>query len=297
MTASVVVTGCGTGIGRAIFERLIADGWAVVGLELDAARAADARASRVPRMSSSGDAGDRGDLRRARDRAVEVAPLGGWVNNAALPIQGNLHDPRQDEVERMFRVSLMGYYWGCSEAVQQFVLQKGTGAIVNISSIHARAAFNGWAAYDIAKGGVNALTRYIAVEYGPVGIRANAIEPGAIRTPLLQQVIDRRSRSGPHGARHGRHPSHEPHRRGIGDRLSGFVPAVERRVLRERPVHRGRRRRHGALLPVRPVIRHPGRGVAAGPPRRTLRVDRAWRVPRSARRLSARPQGRPGLRG
>lgn len=190
MVQSVVVTGCGTGLGRAIFERLIADGWAVVGLELDEARAASAHD--VPGAGGVvvGDAGSREDLRRARDRAVAIAPLGGWVNNAALPLMGNLHEPNQDEVERLFRVSLMGYYWGCSEAIQQFVAQRSAGAIVNISSIHARAAFTGWAAYDTAKGGINALTRYIAVEYGPVGIRANAIEPGAMRTELLQRVID-----------------------------------------------------------------------------------------------------------
>jgi len=190
MTQSVVVTGCGAGLGRAIFERLIGDGWAVVGLELDDARAANARAVAGAGDVLVGDAGDRGDLRRARDRAVALAPLGGWVNNAALPLPGNLHEPNQDEVERLFRVSLMGYYWGCSEAVQQFVAQRSPGAIVNVSSIHARAAFPGWAAYDTAKGGINALTRYIAVEYGPVGIRANAIEPGAMRTELLQVVID-----------------------------------------------------------------------------------------------------------
>lgn len=190
MTRSVVVTGCGTGLGRAIFERLISDGWAVVGLELDEARAADARGVAGAGDVLEGDAGSRDDLGRARARAIDLAPLGGWVNNAALPLPGNLHDPNQDEVERLFRVSLMGYYWGCSEAIQQFVAQATAGAIVNVSSIHARAAFPGWAAYDTAKGGINALTRYIAVEYGPVGIRANAIEPGAMRTELLQRVID-----------------------------------------------------------------------------------------------------------
>jgi NAD(P)-dependent dehydrogenase (short-subunit alcohol dehydrogenase family) len=190
MSRSVVVTGCGTGLGRAIFEQLIDDGWTVVGLERDEDRAADA--SGVPGAGDVlvGDAGEPEDLARARSRATELAPLGGWVNNAAIALAGNLHEPVAAEVERVVRLNLMGYFWGCSEAIRTFVGQRSTGAIVNISSIHARSAFNGWAAYDMAKGGVNALTRYVAVEYGPVGIRANAIEPGAIRTPLMQGVID-----------------------------------------------------------------------------------------------------------
>jgi NAD(P)-dependent dehydrogenase (short-subunit alcohol dehydrogenase family) len=191
MTMSVVVTGCGTGVGRAIFERLIADGWAVVGLEWDPDRAAEARA--VPGAGDvlTGDAAERAQLSRAAERATELAPLGGWVNNAAVARMGTLHDPHPDEVDETIRINLMGVFWGASEAVRTFLRQRTPGAIVNISSIHARVAFNGFAAYDVAKGGVNALTRYIAVEYGPVGIRANAIEPGAIRTPMNQSVIDR----------------------------------------------------------------------------------------------------------
>jgi len=53
---------------------------------------------------------------------------------------------------------------------------------VNISSVHGSGGFAGWAAYDTSKGAVEALTRYLAVEYGPVGIRANAIAPGAVAT-------------------------------------------------------------------------------------------------------------------
>jgi glucose 1-dehydrogenase len=169
---------------------MIEDGWAVVGLERDEDRAAEARAVTGAGDVMVGDSSDRADLARASARAVELAPLGGWVNNAAVAIQGNLHEPVPHEVDRLVDINLMGYYWGCAQAVQAFVEQRSSGAIVNISSIHARAAFNGWAAYDMAKGGVNALTRYIAVEYGSVGIRANAIEPGAIRTPLMQGVVD-----------------------------------------------------------------------------------------------------------
>ncbi len=191
MDRSVVVTGCGTGLGRAILERLAADGWRTVGIEWDAGRAADAGALPDVGEVLVGDAADRDVLARACARARLLAPLGGWVNNAAISRMGTLHAPVPDEVDETIRVNLMGAYWGCSEAVRAFLDQGTPGAIVNISSIHARAAFTGFAAYDVAKGGISALTRYVAVEYGPAGIRCNAIEPGAFRTSMNQSVIDR----------------------------------------------------------------------------------------------------------
>lgn len=190
MDRSVVVTGCGTGIGRSIFEHLIDQGWAVIGIEIQPEHAETARAH----------AGNRGDvivgdvaqialLEAATQRAVEFAPLRGWVNNAALPITGNLHEPDHEAVERVFQVNLMASYWGCSTAIRQFLRQRSGGSIVNLSSVHSTASFAGWAAYGVAKGGIDTLTRYIAVEYGPVGIRANALAPGAIMTPLAEQVL------------------------------------------------------------------------------------------------------------
>jgi len=190
MKRSVVVTGCGTGIGRAVFNRLLTDGWAVIGLELQEELAEDAR-------SQAGDSGDvilgdvaeRENLEAAADRAEQFAPLKGWVNNAALALSGNLHEPDPERLERVFGVNLMGYFWGCSVAVRRFLAHRLGGAIVNMSSIHGTHSFAGWAAYDTVKGGVDALTRYISVEYGPVGIRANAVAPGAILTPLFDQVM------------------------------------------------------------------------------------------------------------
>ena len=190
MRKSVVVTGCGEGIGRAIFERLLADDWVVVGLELHAALAEGARRFANGRGDVIvGDAARREVLEGVAERAATLAPLGGWVNNAGLNLAGNLHAPDEEGVERVFRVNLMGVYWGCSAAIRRFVAQRSGGAIVNVSSIHGTDSFPDCAAYDTAKGGVNALTRYIAVEYGPVGIRANAIAPGAILTPALTKTI------------------------------------------------------------------------------------------------------------
>ena len=190
MNKSVVVTGCGTGIGRFIFQRLLDDGWAVVGVEIQEALAAEARQA----------AGERGDvllgdtalvetMEAAANRAQQFAPLLGWVNNAGLAIMGSLHNPDRAGVERCIAVDLMGYFWGCSVAIQRFLAQRSGGAIVNISSIHSTHAFPLWAAYATCKGGIDAMTRQICVEYGPVGIRANAIAPGAIATPLFEQVV------------------------------------------------------------------------------------------------------------
>jgi NAD(P)-dependent dehydrogenase (short-subunit alcohol dehydrogenase family) len=188
--ASVVVTGCGSGIGRAITTRLARDGWHVVGIEVDGAAAASLRAELgAGHAVVAGDAADRAVLADARRESEALAPLAGWVNNVGIAVMGNLHEPNQAEVERLFAVNLMSHYWGAAEAISTWVRERRGGAIVNISSIHGRAAFTMWAAYDVAKAGIDALTRYIAVEYGPVGIRANAVAPGAIATPLVQQVI------------------------------------------------------------------------------------------------------------
>jgi glucose 1-dehydrogenase len=190
MHQSVVVTGCGRGIGRAILERLQRDGFHVVGLERDPETAADAsRALGGDGEVVIGDAGDRETMDRVAATAARHAPLAGWVNNAGTAGLGTLHAPVPEQVDEVFGVYLGGYFWGCSAAVRRFIEQRSSGAIVNISSVHGRAGYPGWAAYDAAKGGVDALTRHIAVSYGAFGIRANAIAPGGVRTPHLERFV------------------------------------------------------------------------------------------------------------
>ncbi len=190
MKESVVVTGVGSGIGRAILKQLVADKYFVVGIENSEAAAKSVAAEfGNSALIINEDLCQEGVFEKAAKEASKVAPLTSWVNNAGIALGGNLHNPNPTEVQRLFDVNLMGVYWGCSAAIKSFIENRISGSIVNISSIHGRSAFNGWAAYDAAKGGVDALTRYICVEYGPLGIRANAIAPGAIRTEMLSKVI------------------------------------------------------------------------------------------------------------
>ncbi len=192
---SVVVTGCGIGLGRAILERLAHDGWAVVGIEIDPRTAADAGQWLAdqghPGSVIHGDAADRDDLERTRDAAVALGPLGGWVNNAAIVAMDSVHRPEPEAVAKLFRVNIAGTYWGASTAVRTFLDQRSGGSIVSLASIHARAGFPNWASYEMSKAGIQGLTRNLAVEYGPAGIRANTIDPGAIWSEWNQAMVAR----------------------------------------------------------------------------------------------------------
>ena len=187
--ASVVVTGSGRGIGAAIVERLVSDGWSVVGVERDHAGAVRARAAGAVEVIE-GDVAERTVSVRAAAAARRHAELGGWVNNAGIMAATTLHDLDEGALRRVVDVNLMGCIWGSAAAVEAFIAQGRAGALVNISSIHGRRAWAAALAYDASKAGIDAVTRYTAVEYGPLGIRANAIAPGGVWTPLNEEWLD-----------------------------------------------------------------------------------------------------------
>ncbi len=189
---SVVVTGAGRGIGYATAILLAEEGWHVVGIDSDAAFV---DALRV-RLGEGGDAvcGDvtqDATLAKARQCAEAMGRLSAWVNNAGADRLAPLHEMTREHAERSLSVNLLAQLMGCREALQSFVESGTPGSIVNMSSIHARASFVGYAAYGASKGGVETLTRAVAVEYGPRGIRCNAIAPGSVLTEGVRLQIDR----------------------------------------------------------------------------------------------------------
>ncbi|MCC7496199.1 MAG: SDR family oxidoreductase [Bryobacterales bacterium] len=177
---NILITGGGAGIGRDIVIALASAGHRIVSLDCNEAgnleTAALVRNTGGACEAVTGDVASSQDVSRAVETAGEVDVL---VNNAAYSAgDGFLLDVVEDTWDRVLAVCLKGVYL-CSRAVLAGMVARRSGVIINISSVNALAGIH-LAAYTSAKGGINALTRLLAAQYGKYGIRANAICPGTI---------------------------------------------------------------------------------------------------------------------
>jgi NAD(P)-dependent dehydrogenase (short-subunit alcohol dehydrogenase family) len=228
VSCSYVVTGGGRGVGRAVVERLIRDGGNVVAVELDPTSLGwlDEHPTAVAVV---GDASDEKVAAQAADRAEKLAPLGGWVNNAAVFRDASLHTSSAREVIDLVTTNLAPAVVGCTVAVRRFLAAGTGGAIVNVSSHQAGRAVPGCTPYVTAKAAIEGLTRAVAVEYGVHGIRVNAVALGSIGARRCCMSSAGRCRAGgggdapPASDRSGREA-----RRGCGD---DHPPAVRRGEL------------------------------------------------------------------
>jgi NAD(P)-dependent dehydrogenase (short-subunit alcohol dehydrogenase family) len=180
---SYVVTGGAQGVGRAIAERLARDGHVVV-LDLVAPEWAHERVTAI-----AGDAADEAVAERAADAAEGASPLAGWVNNAAVFRDASLHEAGARSVLDLIALNLGLAVTGCATAVRRFLARGTLGAIVNVSSHQAQRAVAGALPYATAKAAVEGLTRALAVDYGPRGIRANAVALGSIATERYDALL------------------------------------------------------------------------------------------------------------
>ncbi|GAA1217176.1 SDR family NAD(P)-dependent oxidoreductase [Pseudonocardia alaniniphila] len=187
-SCSYVVTGGGRGVGRAVVERLIHDGGFVVAVELDST-SLGWLVEHPTAVAVVGDASDEKVAAQAADRAEELAPLGGWVNNAALFRDASLHTSSAREVIDLVTANLAPAVVGCTVAVRRFLAAGTGGAIVNVSSHQAGRAVPGCTPYVTAKAAIEGLTRAVAVEYGGHGIRVNAVALGSIATERYAALL------------------------------------------------------------------------------------------------------------
>lgn len=188
MTRVAIVTGGGTGIGAAIARSLAADGFAVC-ITGRRREPLDAVAAESGALAFVADTGDPAEAQNAIEAAKGAfGRLDLLVCNAGIGAGGTVEEQTPEGWDAVLRTNVTGAFLACRAALPELVQTKGS--IVTISSDAGLRAGPRSAAYCTAKAGLIMLTQCIALDYGPVGVRANCICPGWIRTPMADAEMD-----------------------------------------------------------------------------------------------------------
>ena len=180
---SAIVTGAANGIGRAIAERLRDDGFAVAGVDIETIDVAGIASFTA----------DVAEIERHETLIAEVedtlGPLDALVNVAGIFIPMAIEALEPAAYHRQLGVMLHGPVF-LARAAGLRMAARGSGRIVNVTSIHASHSEEGSLAYDAAKAGLEAATRTLAIELGPHGVLVNSVAPGFVRTRM--SIVDGR---------------------------------------------------------------------------------------------------------
>jgi NAD(P)-dependent dehydrogenase (short-subunit alcohol dehydrogenase family) len=196
---AALVTGAGTGIGRAIALRLARDGWGVAVNDVDRRRA-EAVAGEVAALGRAGvpvaaDVGDRHEAHRmVAEALVGLGRLDVLVNNAGICRLGAVADFPEADWRETFRVNVDGVFF-CCQAVLPHMLARRQGSIVNIASWSGKAGAAYFGPYCASKFAVIGLTQALAREVAAHGIRVNAVCPGIVAGTEMRARIDAESRA------------------------------------------------------------------------------------------------------
>ena len=177
-----VVTGGSRGIGQAIAERLEQDGWTIVVLDVTVDPAS-------PRPAFEMDVTDRDAVESTFAKVeADIGPVDLLVNNAGIQRHMRLVEPDATPWDQVLAVNLGGTF-NCLRAAGGRMVERGRGAIVNLSSTAAERGGMARAAYGASKAAVNSLTKTAAVEWASFGVRVNAVGPGYVETELVAEAI------------------------------------------------------------------------------------------------------------
>lgn len=182
MTRVCVVTGGSVGIGRAVVERLLDGGYKVYNLDLNE--------SDIGEFIQC-DMTDSAQVTQAIDRVIkESGRIDGVVSNAGVHFSANLEDTSEADFDRVMAINVKGAYF-LLQSVLPKMREQGAGSIVLLGSDQSVIAKRNSFAYNMSKAALASMAKTTALDYASFGIRANAVCPGTIETPLYHNAIDR----------------------------------------------------------------------------------------------------------
>lgn len=192
----VLITGACGGVGRALVRRFNASGWRVFATDLDGETLRHLGETEQLAGHCPGDIRRPADCRRIVAAAAQaLGRLDALVNAAGVWREGPVEDCSEEDFDIVLDVNLKGSFFMCAAAIPH--LKATQGAIVNISSDAGRQGNRNAAAYCASKGGVTLMSKALALDLAPFGVRCNTVSPGDIETPMLRFQAERYGRGDP----------------------------------------------------------------------------------------------------
>jgi 3-oxoacyl-[acyl-carrier protein] reductase len=188
----IVISGGSRGLGKALVEGLLSEGYRVSTFSRSATEFTDSLAGNPSFHFTAADIADREKI--GEFVATAESKFGipyGLVNCAGIAVDGVLATFPEDEIERVIEINLVGTLALTRQVVRRMLLSKTGGSIVNISSIIGLRGYSGLSAYAATKGGMDAMTRALARELGERRIRVNSVAPGYLETEMTHGLDDR----------------------------------------------------------------------------------------------------------
>ena len=193
---TAAITGGDQGIGRAIAERLAADGSDVALCYRSNRAGAQEVVAAITQLGRRAaaiqcDVGKVADGQRFIGSAVEqLGKVDILINNAGLERRADFWDVSEADYDAVLNVNLKGLFFLTQAFVRHRMAVKSGGKVINISSVHEELPFPHFASYCVSKGGVKMLSRNLSIELAPLGITINSIAPGAIETPINKNLLN-----------------------------------------------------------------------------------------------------------